>query len=106
MRMLHSPLFWLGVLLLLAGGIIAARKVLRPQDTEQHPPAKDEVVHTAPKGEQVAAGFKEIVKDPQLWHDLVAAREDVTTAIAQAKSWSREQRSAALRQFVFETKNS
>jgi HEAT repeat protein len=51
-------------------------------------------------------GFRDVLKNPQLWNELVDQYKDVDDAIKVAKSWNNEELATAVRAFVFDVPNS
>jgi hypothetical protein len=49
-------------------------------------------------------GFRDYVKNPQLWNELVEAEHDLEQTADRAKSWNDEQLGTAIRRFVFDPK--
>jgi hypothetical protein len=50
----------------------------------------------------VNPGFRDFVKNPELWHAQAEKAEDETAAVAAAKAWSDEQVAAVAWRYVFE----
>lgn len=50
-------------------------------------------------------GFRDYVKNPELWHELENEESDVEGDLAAAQKWDDQQIEAALRRFVFQSGN-
>ncbi len=106
MKLIQSPLFWCG-LLLIAVGIGVAVKLTRRKDQEQ--PEKQEQANQKVKAEPKTKefGFRDAVKDPEGWAEQMEEGDrDFRFLLAEAKNWNDQKLSTELRHFVFEVRNS
>jgi HEAT repeat protein len=84
MKLIQSPMFWIFAILLIAVGVGVVMKV----------------------GRRSEPGFRDFVKNPQLWNDLVGAERKVDEAVDAARAWNDQELGTAVRRFVFDATNS
>lgn len=98
MKLIESPLFWILMVLVVILGVACTRRAAQ----HANPDSQD-----ATANPQKEPGFREFVKDPQLWNDLVEEREDVDRKLEEAaKKFSDSEVADAVRWFVLEVKSS
>jgi hypothetical protein len=98
MKIIESPVAWVILLLVAAFGVA----IMRRSGQRDEATVRDGVTVAPPK----EPGFREFVKDPQLWQKLVEQHDDVNRETAVAKGWNDEQVARAVRRFVLVAKSS
>lgn len=83
--MLRSPIFWICCVAAVVATIVLV--FLRRSD-------------------EGSWGFKEVVKNPELWEEMEKARERQDRAVEAAKTWTEERITKAVKHFVFEVESS
>ena len=94
MRLFPSPEGWVAISGVVAVGVIVAWSL------SLRGPAP------GPEASPKEPGFRDVVKNPELWREMVAAGEDVEREAEAARRWSDEQVARAVRWYVMDVKNS
>lgn len=95
MKLFQSPTFWIVAVVAITIAITVAKRLSRREE----PSVK--AVNTPP-AEPKAPGFREVVKNPELWHQLVSEHEDIEREAEAAQAWNDEQVAQAVRWCVLE----
>jgi HEAT repeat protein len=99
MKLFQSPIFWVGIVVAVSVGIIVAGRLWR-----RDPPAPSaERPSVVPQEE---AGFRDVVKNPELWRQMINEQQDVEREAEAARGWSDERVAEAVRWYVLELKSS
>lgn len=101
MKLFQSPTFWIAAVLVIAVAITAVRGLFRREKL----PVPDDA--NIPQSQSPRAlGFRDVVKNPQLWQQLVNEDQDIEREAEAAQGWSDERVARAVRWYVFEVKSS